>query len=164
MRLSVPSHLCLFVILLFPVNSSADGFQKFTKEVSFLKLMLECSEEKRVPPMMGFGALYICTLGETKTVKLYVSEKPDSGKVQNIGMIWNDYKVNTGYGIHSGLKEAEKALEFLIDMYVPARKDEILKTFWDSKSVDFSTSDFSIYFTHKTGLQKDERLILIEEK
>jgi hypothetical protein len=49
-------------------------------------------------------------------------------------------------------------------MYVPARREEINKVFWDSKSVDFSTSEFFVYFTHKEGLQKDERLIVIEEK
>lgn len=114
--------------------------------------------------MKGFGALYICTIGDKKTVKLYVSENPDSGRVQNIGMIWSNWKVNTGYEIHSDLKEAEEALDFLIDMYVPAIRNEIKKAFSESKNEDFSTSGFLIYLTHKTGLQKDERLILIEEK
>ena len=114
--------------------------------------------------MKGFGALYICTIGDKKTVKLYVSENPDSGRVQNIGMVWSDWKVKTEYEIHSDLKEAEEALIFLIDMYVPAIKNEIKEAFWGSENEDFSTSDFLIYLTHKKDLQKDERLILIEEK
>ena len=114
--------------------------------------------------MKGFGALFICTIGDKKSVKLYVSENPDSGTVQNIGMVWSDWKVNTGYEIHSDLKEAEKALDFLIDMYVPAMRNKIKKAFFDSKNENFSTPDFLIYLTHKTGLQKDEQLILIEEK
>ena len=114
--------------------------------------------------MQGFGALYICTLGDKNTVKLYVSEEPDSGRVQNIGMIWSDWKAQTGDEINADLDEAEKALEFLIDMYVPARRDEIKQAFWDSTNEDLSTSDFLVYLTHKTGLQRDERLIQIEEK
>jgi len=126
--------------------------------------MHDCAIEKVLPAMKGFGSLYICTLGDAKTVKLFVSEKPNSGEMLNVGMIWNDWKTNIGYRMHSDLKEVEKALNFLIDMYVPSRKNEIKRAFWDSKNEDLSTSDFIIYFTQKTGLQKDERLIVIEER
>ena len=126
--------------------------------------MLDCPKEKDVPPMNGFGALYICIIGGKETIKMYVSEEPNSDTVQNIGMIWNDRKVNTADEVHSDIKKTEEALDFLIDMYVPARRNEIKKAFWDSKNEDFSTSDFLIYLTHKIGPQKDERLILIEEK
>lgn len=156
--------LCLFITFFWPIHAFATGFQTYQQEVSFLKMMLDCPKEKNLPAMKEFGALYICTLGDAKTVKLYVSEKPASDQVLNIGMMWNDWKINIGYGVHSDSAEAEKALDFLIDMYVPARREEIKKAFWDSKNEDFSTSEFTIYLTHKAGLQKDERLIVIEEK
>jgi hypothetical protein len=69
-----------------------------------------------------------------------------------------------GYEMHSDLREAERTLNFLVDMYVPARVEEVHQAFWDSESVDFSTSEFFIYYTHKAGPQKDERLLVIEEK
>ena len=146
------------------MDAFALGFQAYSKEVSFLKLMLECKEEKVVAPMRGFGSLYICTMGEKETVKLYVSEKPNSGSVQNIGMLWNDKKTNIGYGIHSDTKEAEEALDFLVDMYMPTSKKEVKKAFWDSETQEFNTSDFSLYITFKKGPQKDKMLISIEEK
>ncbi len=164
MRLSILHLLCLYISLLWPVQAFSIGFQTYLQEVSFLKLMLDCPREKTLPAMKEFGSLYICTLGDARTVKLYVSEKPYSDQVLNIGMMWHDWKINKGYGIHTDSKEAERALNFLIDMYVPARKEEIIKAFWDSKNEDFSTSEFTIYLTHKAGLQKDERLIVIEEK
>ena len=164
MRIRIPVQLCLLVSLLSPINSFAEGFQPYSQEVEYLKMMLECPQEKVLSPMRGFGALFICTLSESDSVKLFVSEKPNSDRVLNIGLLWNDKKNNIGYEIHSELKEVEKTLNFLIDMYVPARRDEISKAFWDSKSLDFSTSEFFIYFTHKAGMQKDERLIVIEEK
>lgn len=164
MGLINPSKLFLFVIIIIPIDSLAEGFQAYSQEVSFLKLMLGCQQEKIVTPMRGFGALYICALGDKKTVKLYVSEKPNSGRVQNIGLLWNDKEINIGYGVHSDTKEAEEALDFLVDMYVPTSKDEIKKAFWDSKTKDFSTSDFLIYVTFKTSPQKDKLLISIEEK
>ncbi len=164
MRLGSISSINLLLILIFPFHSFAEGFQTYTKEESFMKLMHDCAVERVLPANKEFGSLYICTLGDAKTVKLFISERPDSEEVQNIGMIWNDWKTDIGYGVHSDLQDAENAMNFLIDMYVPSRKNEIKKTFGNSKSEDFSTSDFKIYYTQKTGLQKDVRLIVIEEK
>ncbi|MBT8346749.1 MAG: hypothetical protein KJO60_03415 [Desulfofustis sp.] len=127
-------------------------------------MMLDCPKEKVLSPMKGFGELYICTFGKSNSIKLFISEKPDSDRVLNIGLLWNDWKNNIGYEIHSDLKEVKDTLNFIVDMYVPAKREEINQAFWDSKSVDFSTSEFFIYYTHKAGLQKDERLIVIEEK
>ena len=164
MRPCVFYRLCLLVILIFPVCSFAEGFKTYSREVSLLKLMLDCSEEKEVPPIKGFGALYICTLRNTKTIKLFVGGTPDSDRVQHIGMIWNHWENDVKHGIFNDLTEAEKALEFLIDIYIPAKKNEIKKVFWNSKNTDFSTSNFSIYFTYKSAPERNQRLILIEEK
>ena len=159
-----PFRICLIVILFLPTSAFAQGFLTYMQEMSFLKLMLDCPKEKILPAMKGFGSLYICTLGNKKTIKLYVSEEPDSGGVLNVGLLWNDWKMNMGYGLHSDLSEAKKALTFLIDMYVPEQKKEIEEAFWLLMNEDFSTSEFVVYMTHKEGLQKDERLLVIEEK
>ena len=164
MRISISSQLCLLLILVLPISSFAEGFQTYSQEVSFLKTMLDCPHEKFVPPMKVFGALYICTLGKAETVQLFVSAKPDSDRVLNIGLLWNDWKINGVNEVHSDLKEADKALNFLIDMYVPARRNEIKEAFWDSLNDDFDTSEFLIFLTHKAGLQKNERLMVLEEK
>ena len=156
--------LFISIALLFPINSHAQGFQLYSQEVSYLKMMLDCPKERVLKPIKGFGSLYICTFGKSNSIKLFISERPNSDQVLNIGLLWNDWKNNIGYEIHSDLKEVERTLNFIVDMYVPARREEINKAFWDSKSVDFSTSEFFVYYTHKEGLQKDERLIVIEEK
>ena len=43
-------------------------------------------------------------------------------------------------------------------------KNEIEKAFRGSKNEVFNTSEFIIYYTYTKGHQKDERLIVIEEK
>jgi hypothetical protein len=164
MKMGATVLLCLLVILISPINLLAEGFQPYSQEVSYLKTMLDCPQENLLSRMKGFGGLYVCTLGESDSVKLFVSEKPTSGQVLNIGLLWHDRKNNIGYQIHSDLKQVEKTLNFLIDMYVPARREQIGQAFWDSRSVDFSTPEFVVYYTHKEGLQKDSRLIVIEEK
>jgi hypothetical protein len=159
-----PFRICLIVILLFPAFASAQGFLTYMQERSFLKLMLDCPKENILPAMKGFGSLYICTLGNKNTIKLYVSEDPDSGGVLNVGLLWSDWKIDIGHGLHSDLGEAKKALTLLIDMYVPDKKNEIEDAFWMLKNEDFSTSEFAVYLTPKESLQKDERLLVIEEK
>ena len=164
MKIRGTVSFCLLINLVCAANSFADGFQYYSQEVAYLKTMLDCPKEKVLPPMNGFGALYICNLTDSDSVKLFVSENSSSDRVLKIGLLWNDWKTNIGYEIHSDLKEVEKTLNFLIDMYVPGRRDQISKAFWDSKSVELNTPEFSIYFTHKAGSQKDERLIVIEEQ
>ena len=164
MIIRVAVHICLLLLLVSTTNSYANGFQHYSQEVAYLKTMLDCPQEKILSPAHGFGALYICNLTASDSVKLFVSEESSSDKVLNIGLLWNDWKTNVGYEIHSDLKEVEKTLNFLIDMYVPARREQISKAFWDSRSVEFNTPEFSIYFSHKAGPQKDQRLIVIEEQ
>jgi hypothetical protein len=164
MTLSASFRILIFSLLLCPSVSKAQGFLTYIQEMSFLKLMLNCPRDKTLPATKSFGSLYICTLGNERTIKLYVSEEPDTGEVLNIGLLWNDFKINTGSGRHSDVKEAEKVLAFLLDMYVPTKRKEIEEAFWLSLNKDFSSSEFSIYLTYKEGLQKDERLLVIEEK
>jgi hypothetical protein len=165
MRMSIPYQFSfLFFFLIFPTLLFAEGFQKYSQEVFQAKSILDCSEEKDIPAINDFGALYMCTLGKAKTARWFVSEKPKTENVQNIGLVWIDWKVDTGYGIRADWKEVENALEYLIGLYIPTRRKDLRKAFWDSKNEDFSTSDFRIYYTFKEGLRKDERIVIIEEK
>jgi len=157
-------RLCLFVILILPIGSFAQGFETYSQESSFATMMLECPNPKVLPPMMGFGALYSCVLGDAQTVTWSISKEPNSERVRNITLMWNDWHTNAGYKIHADLKEAQKALSFLIDMYVPERKNEIEQAFWGSKSKTLNTSNFIINYTNTPGPQKDQRLIVIERK
>jgi len=127
-------------------------------------LTLDCSSEKAIPATKDFGALYICVLGQAETLRWFISENPSNGEVHNIGLMWVDWQVDTGYGVRADWKEAEKTLDFLIGRYVPTRQNDLLKAFWDSKNEDFSTSDFMIYYTFNAGPQKDERIVVIEKK
>ena len=164
MRSGILCRLCLLVLLITPILSYAEGFQSFSQETAFATLMLECPHENISPPRMSFGSLYSCALGDARAVKWFVSEGATTETVMNIGLLWYDWHTNAGYGIHADSDEAEKALSFLIDMYVPTRKNEIEKAFRGSRNEVFSTSDFTIYYTYTAGQQKDERLIVIEQK
>ena len=136
----------------------------YSQEVILAKLALDCSIEENIPATKNFGALYICTFGEAKTAKWFISEMPNTGKVKSIGLLWVDWQIDNGYGIRADWKEVEKALDFMIYWYVPTRRKDLLKSFWDSKSEDFNTPEFMIYFTFKAGTQNDERIVVIEEK
>ncbi len=164
MRLSIPIHLCLLVSFLFPTLLCAKGFKKYSEEISLAQLILDCSREKNIAANNDFGALYICSLGKAKTARWFVSEKPKTGEVQSIGLMWVDWRVDNGYGIRADWKEVEEALDFLIGWYVPTSRNDLTKAFWDSKNEDISTSDFIVYYTFKPGIEKDERLVVIQEK
>lgn len=163
MRMNFPFILGLLVILTSPDLLFAQEFQSYKEEVSRAKAVLKCSTEKDVQATKNFGALYVCTIGKAKTAKWFISEKPGTGRVQNIGLMWIDWQVDNGFGIRADWKEVEKALNFLISRYVPTRRIDLNKAFWDSSNEDFSTPDFRIYYTIKPDHQKDERIVVIEE-
>ena len=162
--MKIPFLLCLLVILVFPNSLRAQGFREYLQEVYLAKAVLDCTTEKDIPATKTFGALYICTIGRAETAKWFISEKPKTGRVQNIGLMWVDYQKDTGFGARADWKEVEKVLNFLIGWYVPTRRIELNKAFWDSNNEDFSTSDFMIYYTFKSDLHKDERIVVIEQK
>lgn len=164
MRINVPFQFSLLVLFIFPSPLFAKGFQTYSQEVLLTKSVLDCSTEKNIPATKNFGALYICTFGKEKTAKWFISEKHKTGNVGSIGLMWIDWQIDTGYGIRADWKEVENVLDFLINRYVPTRRKDILKAFWDSKNEDYKTPDFNIYYTFKAGTQKDERLIVVEEK
>ena len=164
MKMSISSRLCLLMLFIFPSPSFAKGFQTYSQEVLLAKLVLDCSTEESIPANKDFGALYICTFGKAKTARWFVSEKPQTGEVQSIGLMWVDWQIDTGYGVRADWDEVEKALDFLIYWYAPARRNDLTKAFWDSKNEDFSTSDFNLYYTCRPDTRKDERIIVIEEK
>ena len=164
MKIGISGQFSIFLLLIVPNLLFAQGFQKYSEEVFRIKSTLDCSEEQDIPAIKDFGALYICTLGKAKTARWFISEKPKTENVQNIGLMWVDWKIDNGYGTRADWKVVEKALEYLIGLYVPSRGKELRKAFWDSNNEDFSTSDYMIYYTFREGPQKDERIVIIEEK
>ena len=164
MRMSIFSRLCLLILFLFATPSFASGFQTYSQEVLTSKMTLDCSVEKAVSAIRDFGALYICTIGKAKTARFFVSEKPLIGEVLGIGLIWDDWQIDTGYGVRADWQDVEKVLDFLIAWYVPSKRNDLTKAFWDSKNEVFYTSDFVIYYNVKPSPQKDRRIMVIQEK
>ena len=164
MRTSIRSQLFLSVLLFLPTPALAEGFKSYSEEVFLAKLILDCSSEKIIPASDDFGAFYICTLGEASTVRWFVSEQPQNGRVQNVGLVWVEWLVDTEDGMRADFETAETALEYLIGLYVPTKRNDIRMVFWNSKNEVLSTLDFIVYYTFKPGPHKNERIIALQEK
>jgi len=164
MRLSIFSRLFPLVLFFFPGPLFAEVFQPYTQEVLAARHTQDCSTEELIPATEILGAVYICTFGSEKTAKWFVSEQPQTGKVLSIGLIWVDWQIDTGYGIRADWQEVERVLDALIARYVPSRGNDLRKAFWDSENANFTTSNFVIYYVCKPSSDKEERIIVIQEK
>ncbi|EHA17006.1 hypothetical protein HAL1_03227 [Halomonas sp. HAL1] len=110
------------------------------------------------------GALYGCIQGKAETVKWFINEIPDTGRVENIKLMWNDWFKNIGYGLHADKREAEKALEALIQMYAPQKASEVQQTFWANSNKTIESDGFVLKYTYSRGPSIDERLIVVTSK
>ncbi len=146
-------------------NSEPDTmFQPFSAESNNASKALKCQRPKVTPASYGMGALYGCIQGKAETVKWFINEVTDTGRVANVKLMWNDWFKNTGYGVHADKQEAEKALNALIQMYAPQKGQVIEQAFWGSSNKTIETDYFIMEYTYSRGPAIDERLFIVTSK
>ncbi|MCG8613584.1 MAG: hypothetical protein MI864_23985, partial [Pseudomonadales bacterium] len=156
--------LSVLVFLLVSGKVFGAGFQSFSSESSAATKALNCRNSNITPASFGMGALYGCIQGKAETVKWFINEVPDTGRVKNIKLMWNDWFKNIGYGLHADKREAEKALKALIQMYAPQKAKEVQQAFWGNSNKTIESDGFVLNYTYSRGPAIDERLIVVTSK
>lgn len=140
------------------------GFQSFSSESNRASKALNCGNSKVTPASHGWGALYGCIQGNAQTVKWFINEKPNTGQVENIKFMWNDWFKDFGDGLHADKIEAQNALKVLIKLYAPQKGKEIEQIFWGNINKTIESDDFILKYTYSRGPAIDERMIVITPK
>jgi hypothetical protein len=151
------------VLLLSGIAFGAE-FHSFSTESSTATKALNCRNSKVTPASYGMGALYGCIQGKAETVKWFINEAPNTGRVENVKLMWNDWFKDIGYGLHADKQEAEKALKALIKMYAPQKAKEVQQAFWGSSNKAIESDGFVLKYTYSRGPAIDERLIVVTGK
>jgi hypothetical protein len=157
------SFLCLMA---FGSRVFGEGFLSFTAESKRAEEELSCRYSKTTPPSyeMEMGVLYSCILGSAETVKWYINEIPNTHRVENIKLMWNDWFKDIGYGLHSDRDEAQQALKVLVTFYAPEKGNEVEEAFWGDLNKTIESDDFILKYTYFRGSAIDERLISVIPK
>ncbi|MGP5141153.1 hypothetical protein ACTXPD_05235 [Vreelandella alkaliphila] len=156
--------LCALGIILMIGSALAADFQSFTSESGEATEALDCRNPKITSASFGMGELYGCVQGTAETVKWFINEVPNTGRVDNVKLMWNDWFKDVGYGLHADKQKAEQALKALIQMYAPNKEEEVEEAFWGNSNRTIASDGFVLEYTYSRGPAIDERLIVVTEE
>ncbi|KPA11263.1 hypothetical protein MHK_008531, partial [Candidatus Magnetomorum sp. HK-1] len=140
------------------------GFASFEEESNKATKFLNCKKPKITPANYGLGALYGCVSGKANSVKWFINEVPNTNKVENVKLMWNDWFIDIGEGLHTDKEEAKRYIDVLSNLYAPELKNKLKKSFFLNKNREFRSGSFILKYTYYHGHKIDERLIVITEK
>src|SRR6185503_16165455 len=109
-------------------------FGTFDEEARRFSSEVFCPTAKVRPPSLeGSGRVFACDLGESGTVQFAIHELGRTGRVENIKVMWNDWLVDIGRGVHGDRFEAELLVKMTARLYAPGAEAELLTIFNPSK-------------------------------
>jgi len=152
------------MLFFFSGNVFSQGFGSFANEGKNASKQLKCNKPKISPASFGMGALYSCIQGREETVKWFINEIPNTNKVKNVKLMWNDWFKNIGFGIHSDKRNVKKSLEVISKLYAPSKRKELERIFFSNKNKTITTKEFILKYTYNRGPAIDERLIMVTER
>ncbi len=141
--------------------AESPDFQAETKRVTSA---LNCTQPKITPASLGLGALYGCITGSAETVKFFINEEEGTGNIQNVKLMWNDWFVDIGYGIHTDLEEAHIFVKTFAQLYAPKLGSKLTTAFFSNSNAIFDTDNYHIEYKYHRGPKIDERLLTATPK
>jgi len=135
----------------------------FDNEAARVTTALRCPTPKFTGPQFSFaGTLYGCIMGGAETAKFWINEDPRfPGTVKNVKVMWNNWKRDFGYGLHSDKPEADRMVEVMSELYAPELKDDLLRAFRGSGARSFETAQMKIKYEWTPGPGIDEHLLVL---
>tara|TARA_R110000796_G_scaffold241303_4_gene362819 strand:+ start:8791 stop:9396 length:606 start_codon:yes stop_codon:yes gene_type:complete len=151
-------------LLLASLPSAASESLSFKAETTRVTSALSCSQPKITPASLGLGALYGCITGSAETVKFFINEEAGTGQIQDVKLMWNDWFVDIGYGIHTDQKEARIFVKTFSQLYAPELENKLTAAFFSKSNAAFNTDNYHIEYKYHRGPKIDERLIIATPK
>jgi hypothetical protein len=140
------------------------GALSFQAEVDRVTKALSCPRPKITLASSELGALYGCIVGTAETVKFFINEAEGTGQVKNVKLMWNDWFVDIGYGIHADKKEAQALVKAFAKLYAPNVEKKLASIFFSNSNTAVEVGDYHIAYTYSRGPKIDERLLVLTPK
>lgn len=153
-----------FLLLCFSLSAQVNAFDSFEIESEKLGSAVGCEEPKIRFATSRWSGLYTCVGGFAQNVELIVNEKPGSGTVSDVALVWSDWRLDTGYGLRPSRKTANAWLRAIVAIYVPQNSERIIAAFSSNKNLKIETEEHIVEYTYRIGPSIDERKLVIKEK
>jgi hypothetical protein len=147
-------------------SSSLEFALQFDTEVSKAESTLWCRDTGTVPPHIdGAGRLYGCIMGRAGTAKLFINEDGSRpGTVENVKVMWNDWRRDLGHGAHADRREALQMVSAFARWYAPSIEDELASVFQGEVARSYIVGQYRITYRLDRGPGIDERLLTLAPK
>jgi hypothetical protein len=143
----------VLTILACVAQGAFGGTLSFQAEANRVTKALSCPRPKITPASPGFGALYGCVVGTAETVKFFINEAEGTGQVKNAKLMWNDWFVDIGSGIHADKKEAQAFVKTFAKLYAPDMEKKLMSIFFSNSNTTVEVGDYQIAYTYSRGVQ-----------
>lgn len=145
-------------------ESIAGGFGSLSTETDRFMATFPCPDADTVPSEYGLGALFGCIAGDAQTAKYFINAAPHSERVANTKVMWNDWYVDAGYGLHADKAEAEEMVRAAARLYAPAVEEKLIEIFRSAKDQTINANGFAFAYAYHRGPKIDGRTITITEQ
>jgi len=152
------------IVLACFVQGCIEASTGFQAEADRVTKAISCPRPTITPAISGFGALYSCIVGPAETVKFFINEAEGTDQVENVKLMWNDWFVDIGYGIHADKMEAQAFIKAFAELYAPAKEKELASIFFSNSNITMEVDDYRIAYTYSRGPKIDERLLVLTPK
>ena len=149
------------------ISKSSDrqhNMSSFQAETARATKALKCLRPEMMPAGSGFGALYGCIAGSSETVKFFINEAEGTGQVENVKLMWNDWFIDIGYGLHADKKEAMFFIKAFAKLYASNMEKKLMLIFFSNFNTVLEVGDYQIAYTYNRGPKIDERLLTLTPK
>jgi hypothetical protein len=145
-------------------QSAFGGMLSFQAEAERATKALSCPRPKITPASSDLGVLYGCIAGSAETVKFFINEAEGTGQVKNVKLMWNDWFVDIGYGIHADKKEGQAFVKTFAKLYAPNMEKKLTAIFFSNSNTTVEVGDYQIAYTYSRGPKIDDRLLALTPK
>jgi len=163
-RMNRSVNVVVLTILACFAQDAFGGTLSFQAEAKRVTKALSCPRPKITPASPGFGTLYGCIVGTAETVKFFINEAEGTGQVKNVKLIWNDWFVDIGSGMHADKKEAQAFVKVFATLYAPNLEKKLTAIFFSNSNTTMEVGDYQIAYTYTRGPHIDERLFVLTPK
>lgn len=154
----------ILALSLLLAGSEAFAFDTFDKEGKKVSANIGCRNPKISPAWGGGGRLYGCITGRAETVKFFINETDQGGKVKNAKLMWNDYTSDMGEGLHADAAMAKAWASVVGTLYAPTKVDQVMAAFASKRNTTIDGGKHILKYTYSPGPAIDERLITVTAK
>lgn len=155
------SKIGVFTLFIMSAFSGCMEKSEFRAESDVMRNKLECKYSRMTPANDSQGSLFSCIGGEAETVKYFINEEYNTGKIKSIKLLWNEWTKDRGYGLWADSGVAKRWAGIVANRYAPELEDKLVQNFQATSNTVLRGEHYTIRYTYEAGPEIDEHMFVV---